>query len=186
MNSPQLSPLQAESLLRTLKSRFEKNRYRHSDVDWQPVAAKLQAQPAKLWSLNEMENTGGEPDVTHYDSETGEITFVDCSPESPKGRRSLCYDRAALDARKEFKPESTAMDMANEMGVEILTEEEFKAFQLLGPFDQKTSSWLKTPPEVRNLGGAIFGDFRYGRPFVFHNGADSYYASRGFRGQLIV
>jgi Protein of unknown function (DUF4256) len=175
-----------ETLLQTLKTRFEKNRHRHPGVEWATIQAKLESNAQALRSLGEMESTGGEPDVTHFDSETGEITFIDCSPESPKGRRSLCYDRAALDARKEFKPESTAVDMAQEMGVEILTEEEFKAFQLLGPFDQKTSSWLKAPPEVRKLGGAIFGDFRYGRPFVFHNGADSYYASRGFRGKLTI
>lgn len=159
---------------------------RHRGMEWAKVLARLEAHPEKLWPLNEMERTGGEPDVVGRDKKTAEIVFCDCSAESPKGRRSICYDREALEARKEFKPANNAMDMAAAIGIELLTEEEYRELQGLGEFDTKTSSWLKTPPEVRKLGGAIFGDRRYGRVFVYHNGADSYYAARGFRGALRV
>ena len=181
-----LSPEQREDLLRTLKARFEKNMNRHKGLEWAKVQAKLEAQAEKLWSLHEMEATGGEPDVVGQDKKTGEYIFYDCSAETPKGRRSICYDRAALDARKEFKPKSSAMDMASEMGLELLTEEQYRDLQNLGKFDTKTSSWVKTPPEIRKLGGAIFCDRRYDTVFVYHNGADSYYAVRGFRGSLKV
>jgi hypothetical protein len=175
-----------EELLGALKARFEKNMSRHKGLEWAKVQAKLEANPEKLWSLHEMERTGGEPDVVGYDKKTGEYIFYDCSAESPKGRRSVCYDREALDSRKEAKPEDTAMDMAAAMGIEILTEEQYRELQKLGNYDLKTSSWLKTPPEIRKLGGAIFGDRRYDHVFVYHNGAPSYYAARGFRGSLRV
>lgn len=181
-----LSPEQREELLRTLKSRFEKNMNRHKGLEWAKVQARLEAQSEKIWSLHEMEATGGEPDVVGQDKKTGEYVFYDCSAETPKGRRSICYDRAALDARKEFKPKSSAMDMASEMGSELLTEEQYRELQKLGNFDAKTSSWVKTPPEIRKLGGAIFCDRRYGTVFVYHNGAESYYAVRGFRASLKV
>jgi len=177
---------QREELLRALKVRFEKNTNRHKGLEWAKVQAKLEANAEKLWSLNEMERTGGEPDVIGYDKKTGEYIFYDCSAESPKSRRSVCYDREALDSRKEFKPEDTAMDMAAAMGIEILTEEQYRELQKLGNFDTKTSSWLKTPSEIRKLGGAIFADRRYDHVFVYHNGADSYYGARGFRGSLRV
>jgi hypothetical protein len=175
-----------EALLSLLKARFAKNMNRHQGLAWAQVLAKLEADREKLWTLNEMEETGGEPDVVDYDEKTGEYVFYDCSAESPKGRRSICYDRAALEARKAYKPESTALDLAAEMGVELLTEEQYQALQRLGSFDTKTSSWLKTPAEVRERGGAIFGDRRFGRVFIYHNGAESYYAGRGFRGSLRV
>jgi hypothetical protein len=181
-----LSPEQREELLGALKARFEKNMNRHKGLEWAKVHAKLEANAEKLWSLHEMERTGGEPDVVGYDKKTGEYIFYDCSEESPKGRRSICYDRAALESRKEFKPKDTAMDMATGMGIEILTEEHYRELQKLGDFDTKTSSWLKTPSEIRKHGGAIFADRRYDHVFVYHNGADSYYAARGFRGSLRV
>jgi hypothetical protein len=185
-NKKELSPEQREELLTTLQTRFEKNMNRHKDLEWTKVQAKLEAQPQKLWSLNEMERTGGEPDVVGTDNKTGEYIFYDCSAESPKDRRNVCYDREALEARKEFKPKDTAMDMATAMGIEILTEEQYRELQELGNFDTKTSSWLKTPSEIRKLGGAIFADRRYDHVFVYHNGADSYYGVRGFRGSLRV
>jgi hypothetical protein len=181
-----LSPERGEELLRVLKARFEKNINRHKGLEWAKIQAKLEANPEKLWSLNEMERTGGEPDVVGHEEKTGEYIFYDCSAESPKGRRNICYDREALDSRKEFKPEDTAMDMAIAMGIEILTEEQYRELQGLGDFDTKTSSWLKTPPEIRKLDGAIFGDRRYDHVFVYHNGASSYYGVRGFRGSLRV
>ncbi len=177
---------QREELLRVLQARFEKNMNRHRGLAWAKVQARLEANPEKLWSLHEMERTGGEPDVVGYDKKTGEYIFYDCSAESPKGRRSLCYDREALESRKEYKPENTAMDMAAAMGIELLTEEQYRELQKLGNFDTKTSSWLKTPAEIRKLGGAIFGDRRYDHVFVYHNGAESYYGSRGFRCSLKV
>jgi len=188
MNSSkkELSAEQQEELLGVLKARFEKNMNRHKGVEWAKVQAKLEAYPEKLWSLDDMENTGGEPDVVAYDEQKDEYVFYDCSAESPKGRRSLCYDREALDARKEFKPANSIIDMATDMGVEVLTEEQYRELQQRGSFDTKTSSWLKTPAGVRSLGGAVFGDFRYGRVFIYHNGADSYYAARGFRGALRI
>ena len=182
----ELSPRQREELLGALKVRFEKNMNRHKGLEWAKVLAKLEANTEKLWSLNEMETTGGEPDVVAFDKKTGEYVFYDCSAESPKGRRSVCYDREALNARKEHKPQNSAVDMAAAMGVELLTEEQYRALQRLGNFDAKTSSWIKTPSEIRKLGGAIFCDFRYGNVFIYHNGADSYYAARGFRGSLRV
>jgi len=185
-NQKELSPEQREDLLKTLKTRFEKNMNRHKGLEWAGVQAKLEADPEKLWSLNEMERTGGEPDVVGYDKETDEYMFCDCSAESPKDRRNLCYDREALDKRKEFKPKDTALDMAADMGIEVLTEEQYRALQKLGNFDTKTSSWLKTPAEIRKLGGAIFADRRYDHVFVYHNGADSYYGGRAFRGLLRV
>jgi hypothetical protein len=185
-NNKELSLGQHEVLLKTLKVRFEKNMQRHNDQEWAKVEARLDAYPEKLWSLNEMENTGGEPDVVGFDEKTGEFVFFDCSPESPKERRNVCYDREALEARKEFKPRDTAIDMAAAMGIEILMEEQYRDLQKLGNFDLKTSSWLKTPPEIRKLGGAIFADRRYNHVFVYHNGADSYYGVRGFRGSLKV
>jgi hypothetical protein len=181
-----LSAEQREELLAVLKARFETHMNRHRGLEWASVQARLEANPEKLWSLYEMERTGGEPDVVGYDGETGEYIFYDCSPESPAGRRSLCYDREALEARKEHKPESSAIDMAAAMGIELLTEEQYRELQELGDFDTKTSSWLKTPPEIRKLGGALFADRRYGRVFVYHNSAPSYYSSRGFRGSLRV
>lgn len=184
--SKKLSPEQKEKLLNTLKDRFEENMSRHVKVDWDDVRKRLEANPKKLWSLNEMEQTGGEPDVVGKHAKTDEFIFYDCSPESPDGRRKVCYDREALESRKKYKPETSAMDMAGEMGIELLTEQEYQELQKLGPFDTKTSSWLKTPDEVRELGGAIFGDYRFGRVFIYHNGAESYYGVRGFRGRLNV
>ncbi|MBS7564472.1 DUF4256 domain-containing protein [Mucilaginibacter sp. Bleaf8] len=186
MNNKDLSAAQREELFKTLKIRFEKNTIRHQGISFTDVQAKLEVSNDKLWSLHEMEATGGEPDVVDYDEKTGEYIFYDCSVESPKGRRSLCYDMEALESRKDFKPEDTVMDMAAAMGLELLTEEQYQQLQNLGKFDLKTSSWLKTPDEVRKLGGAIFGDRRYDRVFVYHNGASSYYAARGFRGMLKV
>ena len=185
-NKKKLSPEQREELLRALKARFEKNMNRHKGLEWAKVQAKLEANPEKLWSLNEMERTGGEPDIVGHEKKTGEYIFYDCSAESPQGRRSLCYDREALDSRKEHKPKNNVLDMAAAMGIEILTEEQYRELQKLGNFDTKTSSWLKTPAEIRKLGGAIFADRRYDHVFVFHNGADSYYGSRAFRGSLRV
>lgn len=182
----ELTTEQQEELLSTLKSRFEKNRHRHQGLEWAEIQAKLEANAEKLWSLHEMERTGGEPDVVGQDEKTGEYLFYDCAAESPKGRRSVCYDRAGWESRKEHRPENTAMDMAEEMGIEMLTEEQYRELQQLGNFDAKTSSWLKTPAAIRKLGGAIFGDFRYGHVFVYHNGAQSYYAARAFRGSLRV
>jgi hypothetical protein len=182
----QLSSQQREELLSTLKARFAKNMDRHKGIEWANVQAKLQAHSEKLWSLNEMEKAGGEPDVVGYDKKTGEYIFYDCSAESPKGRRSLCYDREALEARKEHKPANSAMDMAAAMGIELLTEKEYRELQQLGSFDTKTSSWVKTPANIREAGGAIFCDRRYDHVFVYHNGAESYYAARGFRGSLKV
>lgn len=181
-----LSPEQQQELLRVLKARFEKNSSRHNGLEWNNVHARLEANPGKLWSLHEMEITGGEPDVVGQDKKTGEYLFYDCAAESPKGRRSLCYDRKALDSRKEHKPADSAMDMATAMGIELLNEEQYRALQKLGKFDTKTSSWIITPPDIRKLGGALFGDYRYGTVFVYHNGAESYYAARGFRGSLRV
>jgi hypothetical protein len=181
-----LSPRQHEELLRALKARFEKNTNRHKGLEWAKVQAKLQASIEKLWSLNEMERTGGEPDVVGHDKKTGEYIFYDCSAESPKGRRSVCYDREALESRKEHKPEDNAIDMAAAMGIELLTEEQYRELQKLGDFDTKTSSWVKTPSDIRKLGGAIFCDRRYDTVFVYHNGAESYYAARAFRGSLRV
>jgi len=177
---------QREDLLRTLKARFEKNMNRHKGLEWAEVQAKLEANSEKLRSLHEMETTGGEPDVVGHDKKTGEDVFYDCSAESPKGRRSLCYDREALDSRKENKPENNAIDMASAMGIELLTEEQYRELQKLGEYDLKTSSWVKTPPAIRDLGGALFCDRRYDHVFVYHNGASSYYAARGFRGSLRV
>ena len=182
----ELSPNQREELLTTLKARFEKNMNRHQGLEWTKVRARLEASAEKLWSLNEMERTGGEPDIVGQDKNTGEYAFYDCSPESPKGRTSLCYDREALDSRKEHKPKNSAMDMAAAMGAELLTEEQYQDLQRLGNCDTKSSSWLKTPGDIRKLGGAIFGDRRFGRVFVYHNGAESYYSGRGFRGWLRV
>jgi hypothetical protein len=181
-----LKATRREELLRALKARFEKNMNRHKGFKWAEVQARLEADPEKLWSLNEMERTGGEPDVVRYDKKTGEYIFYDCSAESPKGRRSICYDGEALESRKEFKPKDTAMDMAAAMGIGILTEEQYRELQELGEFDTKTSSWVKTPVGIRKLGGAIFADRRYDHVFVYHNGAESYYAARGFRGSLRV
>ncbi|GAA4927878.1 DUF4256 domain-containing protein [Mucilaginibacter defluvii] len=186
MTTHHLAPDQQTELLNTLKSRFEKNTNRRPGINWADVAASLSIKPAKLWSLNEMERTGGEPDVVGIDAKTGEYIFYDCAPESPKSRRSLCYDGKALDARKEFKPENTAMDMAAAMGIEILTEAQYRELQQLGEFDLKTSSWVLTPADIRKLGGAIFCDRRYNTVFTYHNGASSYYAARGFRGVLKV
>jgi len=177
---------QREELLGALKTRFEKHMTRHEGLAWAKVQAKLEANPGKLRSISEMERTGGEPDVVGYDDKTGEYTFCDCSAESPTGRRSVCYDREGLESRKEHRPDNNAVDMAAAMGIEILTEEQYRALQRFGPFDAKTSSWLKTPAGIRKLGGAIFGDFRYGNVFVYHNGAQSYYAARAFRGALRI
>jgi len=181
-----LSTEQRKELLDILKARFEKNMNRHKDLEWTQVQAKLEANGEKLWSLNEMEQTGGEPDVVDYDKKTGEYIFYDCSAESPKGRRSFCYDREALDSRKEHKPENNAVDAAAAMGIELLTEEQYRQLQQLGKFDTKTSSWIKTPSNIRKLGGAVFCDRRYDHVFLYHNGAESYYAARGFRGSLRV
>lgn len=182
----ELTAQQREALLTALKDRFAKNTKRHAGIEWAQVQARLDAKPEKLWSLGEMERTGGEPDVIRRDAKTGEIIFCDCSAESPKDRRSLCYDREGLESRKEAAPKNSALDMAAEMGIELLTEEQYFELQQLDTFDAKTSSWLKTPSSIRALGGAIFGDYRYGRAFVSHNGAQSYYAIRGFRGMLKV
>lgn len=193
MSKKELSPKQCEELIKTLKARFEKNINRHKAIDWAKVQAKLEANPEKLWSLNEMERTGGEPDVVGQDKKTGEYIFYDCSAESPNGRRSLCYDREALESRKEHKPKDSALNMATAMGIELLTEEQYRELQKLvepaspaGGFDLKTSSWVKTPADIRKLGGAIFCDRRYDTVFKYHNGAESYYAARGFRGVLKV
>jgi Protein of unknown function (DUF4256) len=175
-----------EELLKTLKARFEKNPNRHKDHEWSKVQSRLEGKTEKLWSLNEMERTGGEPDVVGHDRKTGEYIFYDCSPESPKGRRSVCYDREALESRKEHKPKDNAIDMAAAIGIELLTEERYRELQKLGNFDSKTSSWVKTPADIRKLGGALFCDRRYDTVFVYHNGAESYYAARGFRGSLRV
>lgn len=190
-NKRLLSPEQCSALLSILKDRFDKNTNRHANLEWNKVQAKLEANPEKLWSLNEMERTGGEPDVVvsiaiGNDKKTNEYLFYDCSTESPKDRRSICYDREALESRKEHKPKNSAVAMASEMGIELLTEEHYRELQQLGNFDTKTSSWIKTPPEIRKLGGALFADFRYDTVFVYHNGAESYYAARGFRGLLRV
>ncbi|MBM7713258.1 DUF4256 domain-containing protein [Siminovitchia sp. FSL H7-0308] len=182
----ELSLEQREELLKTLKARFEKNMDRHKGLEWTKVQEKLEATPLKLWSLNEMEKTGGEPDVVGYDKKKDEYIFYDCSAESPKGRRSVCYDREALESRKKHKPENNAIDMATAMGIELLTEEQYRELQKLGKFDQKTSSWVQTPSDIRELGGALFCDYRFGHVFLYHNGADSYYAARGFRGSLRV
>lgn len=182
----ELSLEQREELLRTLEARFEKNMNRHKDIEWAKVQAKLEANTEKLWSLNEMEATGGEPDVIGHDKKTGEYIFYDCSAESPKGRRSVCYDHEALESRKKHKPENNAIDMATAMGIELLTEEQYRELQKLEKFDMKTSSWVQTPVNIRKLGGAIFGDRRYDTVFVYHNGAESYYAARGFRGSIKV
>ncbi len=192
-NKKELSPKQPalpagrrEELLETLQARFEKNMNRHRGLEWTRVQSTLEANAEKLWSLNEMERTGGEPDVVGHDKKTGEYIFYDCSAESPEGRRSVCYDREALESRKEHKPKNSAVDMAAAMGIELLTEEQYRALQKLGRFDLKTSSWVKTPSAIRGLGGAIFCDCRYDNVFVYHNGAESYYAARGFRGSLRV
>jgi len=185
-NLKELSPDQVKVLMSLLKARFEKNMSRHNGLEWAQVQARLEANPKKLWSLNEMEKSGGEPDVVGFDKKTGEFLFYDCSAETPKERRNVCYDRAALDTRKEFKPRDSAMDIAVAMGIEMLTEEEYQALQKNGEFDTKTSSWLATPAEVRKLGGAFFGDRRYNHVFIYHNGADSYYGGRGFRGSLRI
>ncbi|WP_099477234.1 DUF4256 domain-containing protein [Paenibacillus ihbetae] len=186
MTKRELSPEQREELLQTLKARFEKNMSRHPGLEWADVQAKLEANPEKLWSLHEMEETGGEPDVVGHDGKTGEYLFYDCSAESPKGRRSVCYDREALESRKEHKPKNSAVEMAAAMGIELLTEEQYRELQQLGNFDMKTSSWVITPERIRKLGGALFCDRRYDTVFVYHNGAESYYAARGFRGWLRV
>ena len=190
-NKKELSPKQQEGLLKIVKARFEKNMPRHKDIEWNKVQAKLLANPEKLWSLNEMEDTGGEPDVVSLiaggnEKKKGEFIFIDCSAESPAGRRSICYDREGLESRKEHRPKNNAMDMAADMGIELLTEEKYRELQNKGSFDTKTSSWLKTPAEIRELGGALFGDFRFGKVFIYHNGAQSYYGGRAFRGMLRV
>lgn len=182
----ELSKEQSEELFKIVKDRFDKNMNRHSSLEWVTIRAKLESNTIKLWSLNEMEKTGGEPDVVGYDKETDEYIICDCSEESPKGRRNICYDREALMSRKENKPENSAIDMASEMGIEILTEEQYREVQKLGIFDKKTSSWVKTPSDIRKLGGAVFCDYRYGNVFLYHNGASSYYGGRGFRGLLRV
>jgi hypothetical protein len=185
-NKIELSPEQREELIKTLKARFEKNMHRHKGLEWEKLQAKLAANIEKIWSLNEMERTGGEPDVVGYDDKTGEYIFYDCSAESPVGRRSICYDREGLESRKEHKPNNNAVDMAAEIGIEILSEEQYRDLQQIGNFDTKSSSWVKTPAEIRKLGGALFCDRRYDHVFVYHNGAESYYAIRGFRGLLRV
>jgi len=186
MNEKELPRAAREALMKALKARFEKNMDRHRGLEWAAIEAKLEGDREKLWSLNEMERTGGEPDVVGRDRKTSEYLFFDCAAESPRERRSLCYDREALESRKEFKPKDSAMNLAAAMGIELLTETQYRELQELGEFDTKTSSWLRTPSEIRKLGGAIFGDRRYGRVFVYHNGAESYYAARGFRGSLRV
>lgn len=185
-NKSQLSTEQQKELIKTLKIRFEKNPNRHENIKWENVQKKLESNPEKLWSLNEMERTEGEPDVIGYDKKTDEYLFFDCSAESPKGRRSLCYDRDALNSRKEHKPANSATDLASEIGIEILTEGQYRELQMLGNFDLKTSSWVKTPEDIRKLGGAVFCDKRYNTVFLYHNGAESYYAARGFRGVLRI
>lgn len=185
-NTGELPPEQLETLLSTLQVRFEKNMNRHKGIRWAEIEARLKAKPEKLWVLYKMEETGGEPDVTGYDKSKDEYIFCDCAAESPKGRRSVCYDQEALDSRKEHKPKNSAIGMAAEMGIDLLTEAQYRELQQFQNFDTKTSSWLKTPAEIRKLGGAIFGDYRYGKVFVYHNGAESYYAARGFRGALRV
>lgn len=182
----ELTAKQGEELLRVLKTRFEKNMKRHSSLEWSKIQAKLEKNTDKLWSLYQMENTGGEPDVVNYDKKTGEFIFFDCSPETPQGRRSTCYDREGLESRKEHRPENNAIDMAVTMGIDMLTEEQYRELQGIGTFDAKTSSWIKTPADIRKRGGAIFADYRYGHVFVYHNGAQSYYSARGFRGSLRV
>ncbi|HRI28484.1 MAG TPA: DUF4256 domain-containing protein [Chitinophagales bacterium] len=186
MENKTLTLEQTDKLLQILQSRFEKNMHRHNGLDWQIILTKLTAQPEKLWSIHEMEATGGEPDVVGYDSLTNEYIFCDCAPETPKLRRNLCYDRQAQDARTAFKPDNNAVDMAAAMGITLLNEEQYRNLQKLGVFDAKTSSWIITPPQIRQLGGALFADYRYGAVFVYHNGAQSYYSSRGFRGLLRV
>ncbi|HLY70578.1 MAG TPA: DUF4256 domain-containing protein [Puia sp.] len=185
-NKKKLSSTQSTGLLKILKARFEKNMNRHKGFDWAAIQARLTANTEKLWSINEMEITGGEPDVVGFDKKTGEYIFFDCSPESPKERRSLCYDHEALETRKENKPADSAVNMGEDMGIELLTEDQYRALQQLGNFDMKTSSWVKTPPDIRKLGGAIFCDRRFNTVFLYHNGAETYYASRGFRGSLQV
>lgn len=185
-NKKLLSSDEKTDLIHLLHKRFESNNNRHKNIAWKDVLAKLEANPEKLWSLNEMEKTGGEPDVVGVDEKSGEFIFVDCSTESPKGRRSVCYDREGLDSRKEYKPANNAIDMATEMGIELLSENQYRELQQLGKFDTKTSSWIRTPDEIRKLGGALFADFRYNHVFVYHNGAQSYYGVRGFRGMLKV
>ena len=186
MSTKKLSAAQSKELLSILKTRFEKNMNRHKGIEWAKVQARLEANPGKLWSLDDMEITGGEPDVVGFDKKTGEYIFYDCSAESPKDRRSLCYDREAWKSRKEHKPKNSAIDVAAEMGIEMLTEEQYMELQQLGKFDAKTSSWIKTPADVRKLGGAISGEFRFGRVFIYANGAESYFAARGFRGSLRI
>lgn len=181
-----LSSAQREELFSILKARFEKSMNRHKGIEWSNVRTRLEANPARVWSLNEMEITGGEPDVVAFDKKTGEYIFYDCAAESPKGRRSICYDHEALEARKENKPANSAVQMAADMCIELLTEQEYRELQKLGSFDAKTSSWVKTPADIRKLGGAVFCDFRFGRVFLYHNGAESYYAARGFRGSLKI
>ena len=185
-NKQEISSQQGDELFKTLKNRFERNMHRHEGLEWADVQSRLEANPEKLWPLHEMERTGGEPDVVSQDKNTGEVIFYDCSEQSPAGRRSVCYDQAALEARKANKPEDSAMAMAETMGIKLITEDEYRHLQTLGEFDSKTSSWVKTPPEIRELGGALFCDHRYGQVFVYHNGADSYYGARGFRGSLRV
>lgn len=185
-SNAQLSKEEAKELVKILKSRFEKNMHRHKGMDWESVQKKFESKPDKIFSLNEMEMTGGEPDVVMLDKKEEQIFFIDCSPETPKGRVSVCYDREGLESRKEHRPSNSAIDLANEMGIEILSEDEYRQLQKLEKFDAKTSSWLKTPAEIRKLGGAIFGDFRYGHVFIYHNGAQSYYAARAFRGKLKI
>ncbi|HEY3404381.1 MAG TPA: DUF4256 domain-containing protein [Ohtaekwangia sp.] len=186
MAKKKLSSEERKELLQVLKTRFEKNTKRHKGIEWADVQSRLEAHPEKLWSLQEMERTGGEPDVVHFDKKADKYTFIDCAAESPKGRRSVCYDHEALEARKEHKPENSAVQMAEDMGIELLTEEQYRDLQKVETFDTKTSSWIKTPADIRKLGGAIFCDYRYGKVFVYHNGAESYYAARGFRGSLQI
>ena len=186
MTNRTLSTKQRQEILKAVQARFEKNMNRHKGLAWAQIQAKLEARAEKLWSLHEMEKTGGEPDVVGHDKQTGEYIFYDCAPDSPKNRRSLCYDRAALNARKEHKPKNSAMDMAADIGIELLTEDQYRELQTLGAFDTKTSSWVQTPPAIRKLGGALFCDRRFDTVFTYHNGAESYYAARGFRGSLRV
>ena len=185
-NKKELTHEQGVELIKTLKTRFEKSTSRHKDIEWSKVLARLESNPEKLWSLNEMESTGGEPDLVDFNEDSDQFVFMDCSAETPKGRRSICYDREALESRKEYKPANSAMEMAAEMGIEILTEEQYRKLQQLGNFDMKTSSWILTPAEIRKLGGALFCDRRYNHVFTYHNGAESYYGVRGFRGSLKV